>query len=130
MKLRIKGDSLRLRLSPSEMSRLLESGRIEETIHFGPQRDAKLTYALLVGLDESAQVTGTMVRYLPQEVAVVIPHREVQKWAGSTEIGIYASVDVGSGILDVAVEKDFACLDKSEPENHDTFPNPSQGAAC
>ncbi len=46
MKLRIKGNSLRLRVSPSEMERLLSAGRIEEIIHFAQEPDAKLTYAL------------------------------------------------------------------------------------
>ena len=35
MKLRIKGNSLRFRVSPSELMRLLESGRLEESIRFG-----------------------------------------------------------------------------------------------
>ena len=34
MKLRIQGNSLRLRITPSEMARLLANGRIEETICF------------------------------------------------------------------------------------------------
>jgi hypothetical protein len=32
--------------------------------------------------------------------------------------------------LTVAIEKDFACLDLSDAENHDTFPNPQIEAAC
>ncbi len=46
MKLRIKGNSLRLRVSPSEVARLLETGRIEETIHLSSDQNASLTYAL------------------------------------------------------------------------------------
>lgn len=131
MKLRIKGDSLRLRISPGEMTRLLESGRIDETIHFGPAPDAKLTYALLTGSSETANGAYPTVRYLPQEVAVVIPHSQAQAWAAdSTQIGVYARVILGPSALEVAVEKDFACLDKSEPENHDTYPNPNHGTTC
>jgi hypothetical protein len=46
MKLRIKDDSLHLRLSQTHLRRLLESGRIEEPIYFGPESNAKLTYIL------------------------------------------------------------------------------------
>ena len=46
MKLRIKGNSLRLRVSRSEFTRFLSQSRIEETIHFGPGPEAKLTYGL------------------------------------------------------------------------------------
>jgi hypothetical protein len=35
MKLRAKGNSLRFRVSRSELSRLMQTGRIEETIQFG-----------------------------------------------------------------------------------------------
>jgi hypothetical protein len=37
---------------------------------------------------------------------------------------------VSTGQLEIAVEKDWACLDKDEAENVDTFPNPNAGASC
>ncbi len=130
MKLRIKGDSLRLRISPGEMSQLLQSGRIEETIHFGPQRDARLTYALLTASGDPALGTAMTVRYQPQEVVVVLAASQARAWAAGTEVGLYATINTGVGQLELAVEKDFACLDKSAPENHDTFPHPNQGTVC
>jgi len=45
MKLRIKGNSLRLRVSRSELAHLQAGGRIEETIRFAEAPEAKLTYA-------------------------------------------------------------------------------------
>ena len=36
MKLRIRGDSLRLRLTRGEVEALADSGEVRETIHFGP----------------------------------------------------------------------------------------------
>jgi hypothetical protein len=68
MKLRIKGNSMRLRVSPSEMKRLLSDGRIEEIIRFGSEPDAKLTYAL----EQAASNEQIAVRYRPQEVTVVL----------------------------------------------------------
>ena len=46
MKLRIKGDSLRLRVSRSEVARLFAGDCLEETIHFAPEAGATFTYAL------------------------------------------------------------------------------------
>ncbi len=46
MKLRINGHSLRLRVSRSEVEYLLQNGRIEDTIYFGVDQEARLTYAL------------------------------------------------------------------------------------
>ena len=39
MKLRIKGNSLRFRVTQSELAKLVELGRVEETIYFGPEPD-------------------------------------------------------------------------------------------
>jgi hypothetical protein len=127
MKMRIKGDSLRLRISPSEVSRLLQSGRIEESIHFGPEEDAKLTYALLT---RSGPENTFAVRRSAREIEVEVPASMVRAWCDSEEVGMYGVIDYGTSRLEVAVEKDFACLDKSDAENTDTYPNPNQGVTC
>lgn len=126
MKLRIKGDSLRLRITPREVSRLLETGRIEETIHFGPETDARLSYALMT---QSAR-ENVMVRYLPGEITVLISTEQARIWAESDHVGIYGAVEISCGQLQLAIEKDFACLDKDDTENQDRYPNPNQGAVC
>jgi hypothetical protein len=130
MKLRIRGDSLRFRLSPSEMARLLQSGRIEETVHFGPEHDARLTYALLTNVDTPGQDESMKVVYGPQAISVVVASIQVRAWANGAQVGMYAEVNTGAGRLELAVEKDFACLDKSTADNQDTFPNPNQRTTC
>ena len=127
MKLRIKGNSLRLRVTRSELAKLIDTGHIEETIHFGPSKDSRLTYIL----EHEPNLTGATLRYQPPEVVVVIPKSEATAWAESNLVGIYATVDLGpAGVLDLTVEKDFACLDlsNSDTEDVDTFPNPEAGA--
>ena len=126
MKLRIKGHSLRLRVSPSEMERLQSAGRIEEIIHFAPDPDAKLTYAL----EQAESEQELTVRYRPQEVTVVLSGESVRKWAQTEQVGVYGVVDVGRDQLTLAVEKDFACLDRSDADNEDAFANPSSAKAC
>ncbi len=126
MKLRIKGNSLRLRVSPSELKSLLNTGHIEETIHFAPAQGAELTYAL----ELSDRAPEMVTRYQPQRVTVVVPSQDAQAWAGSDQVGIYGSIPAGDAQLEVAVEKDFACLDKADGDNYDAFPNPRQGAVC
>ena len=126
MKLRIRGNSLRLRVSPSEMEQLLQSGRVEETIYFGADQDARLTYAL----EHGAQAGAMTLLYRPQEVTVLISSREAQSWAAGEGVGLYGAAGSVHGPLELAVEKDFACLDKVGAENADTFPNPKQGAVC
>jgi len=127
MKLRIKGNSIRLRLGRSEVSRLNEGERIEESIRFTPEDDAKLTYAL----EQSMDVDQMALRYKPTEFTVLVPQKLMAAWAVGDQVGLFSSVDLGSaGTLDLLVEKDFACLDVSDEENVDTFPNPIAGAVC
>jgi len=126
MKLRIKGNSLRLRVSPSEMERLMSAGRVEEIVRFAPDPGAKLTYAL----EQAASNQEIAVRYSPQELTVVLSVESVREWAQSKLVGIYGAVDVGSGQLTLAVEKDFACLDSSDTGNEDTFANPNSAKVC
>ncbi|MGD0348502.1 MAG: hypothetical protein ABSA85_17200 [Terracidiphilus sp.] len=122
MKLRIKGNSLRLRVGPLEVQRLMDSGRIEETIHFAP--GVHLTYAL----EHSETAACVSTSHTPGEVAVIVPTSVAQAWANGDDVGIHAAVPNGTGSLEVAIEKDFACLDSSHAGNLDTFPNPK--AAC
>ena len=126
MKLRINGNSLRLRVSRSELTRLMQTGRLEETIRFAPQKDATLTYAL----EQSADHDAMTVRWRPQQVAVLLPHEEARKWSEGDQVGLYRDCHVGDEILALLVEKDFACLDGTEADNEDTFPNPNKGAVC
>jgi hypothetical protein len=121
MKLRIKGNSLRLRISRTEMARLLQVGRIEQTVYFA--RDAKLTYAL----EHAASAQTISVRYRPQEVTVLLSTSEARQWAEGEQVGIYGSADTGHGPLALLVEKDFACLNASDADSEDeadAFPNP------
>jgi hypothetical protein len=118
---------LRLRVTRSELTRLIDTGHIEETIYFGSSEGSRLTYAL----EHEPNLTGATIRYQPSEVAVVLPEAEAIAWAESDLVGIYATVDLGPrGTLDLIVEKDFACLDLSDADNLDTFPNPSATGIC
>jgi hypothetical protein len=69
MKLCIKDNSLRLRVSRSEVASLLKRDRLEETIHFAPQANAKLTYAL----ERSASMNALAIQYTENNVTVSIP---------------------------------------------------------
>ena len=127
MKLRIKGNSLRLRLTRSELERIVLGDRIEETIQFSSAKHARLTYALESSKDSKA----VSVRYLPQEVTVILSEEQVLTWSDANNVGVYASVDIGEeGSLGIAVEKDFACLDGSDDDNRDTFTNPHADSVC
>jgi len=127
MKLRIQGNSLRLRVSRSELARFQAGERIEETIHFTAAPEATLTYAL----ESALRPSPVTVRYGSREVTVILSKDRARIWSDQSEVGVYTTLDMGpAGSLEVAVEKDFACLDRSDEDNGDTFANPLTGAAC
>jgi hypothetical protein len=127
MKLRIKGNSLRLRVSRSELAQFQAGGRIEETIHFTAAPEATLTYAL----ESALRSSPVSVRYGSREVTVILSQDRARIWEAQNEVGVYTTLDMGpAGSLEVAVEKDFACLDRSDEDNSDTFANPLAGATC
>jgi hypothetical protein len=126
MKLRINGNSLRLRITRSELDALIFNGRIEETTWLGSGADCRLTYAL--ELSDGDDVT---LRCVPPEIAVLVPSGEAAKWRNGDQVGIYATAELGPcGSLELVIEKDFACLDRSDEDDIDTFPNPLAGAVC
>jgi hypothetical protein len=110
MKLRFHNDSLRLRVSQAEMARLAETGRVEDTLTFGPVR--KLSYSLETGPALAAAFDG-------QRISIVVPAAAAKHWMESEETGIEGT----SGSLKVLVEKDFRCLHSRE-DDADAFPNP------
>lgn len=127
MKLRIKGNSIRLRVSRSELSGFSSGAPIAETVYFGAAPGAQLTYALL----HRADIDKLALEYQPGRFDVVMPSSMARMWAETDQVGIAASVDLGAnGTLTILVEKDFACLDRTDGENADTFPNPLAGQKC
>jgi hypothetical protein len=127
MKLRIKGNSLRLRVTPSEVKQLLHDGAIREYVQLTANSKDRLTYSVV----SSLSALTTTVAYQLGNIAVSVPQIELERWAGGDDVGVYAEVALGGGqMLSVAIEKDFACLDRGDSENEDAFPNPNLATDC
>jgi hypothetical protein len=61
----------------------------------------------------------------------LVSKEQASFWGRDTEVGIHGSIELGRrGRLEVSIEKDFACLDRSDDENADTFMNPHADAVC
>jgi hypothetical protein len=127
LKLRVKGNTLRLRVARSELAKLLAGNRVEEAIHFAPEPNAELRYALTV--DPASD--GTHVSYRPGDIMVTVSADQMRTWGEESQVGIYTTLDIGhTEPLEVAIEKDFACLDGNDADNYDTFANPLEGKTC
>jgi hypothetical protein len=127
MKLRMKENSMRLRVSRSEVTRLLAGDRLEETIRFGPEAGARFTYAL----QQKPFVSTPTVEYAENTVVVLLPADRAKTWCVTDQVGIAENISLGDlESLALLIEKDFACLDGSDEDNQDTFANPNAGAKC
>ena len=120
MKLRIQGNSLRFRLTRSEVARLDEDGLIAESTYFGVGHP--LTYRLRKETD-GADVHAELA---DEVITVSAPAVEVHKWATSDEVGVTAR----DGVLRIAIEKDFRCLTRREEDEADAYPHPVEQASC
>lgn len=123
MKLRIKGNTIRLRLLKSEVERLAAEGRISEETSFGPN---SLRYSLVMS-DGAEKIYA---EFENNEVTVAIPQAEAMAWVFDNQVGFEAEQAIGDNeVLSILVEKDFVCLDRpDDPDRDDAFPNPN--ASC
>jgi hypothetical protein len=112
MKIRIKGNSLRYRLTKSDVSNLAKHGYIEEHTYFGEQR---LTYAL------QSKVGGTLsANFENNEITVFMDREMIREWASTDRVGFGYDND---GLM-LLIEKDFTCLDNVAEDQSDNYPNP------
>jgi hypothetical protein len=120
MKLRLRGNSLRLRLTQREVNDLVAVGSVEEKTAFGPQ--ALLAYAIAVG--EGPSVSAS---FEAGAIRVTVPLAEARSWATSDRVGIEAEqATAGGEPLRLLIEKDFACLKpRTGEDDRDAFPNPN-----
>jgi hypothetical protein len=126
MKLRIKGNSIRLRLSQSEVSDFARKARVEDSISFGNRR---LTYAL-IKLDKAEEISAGFDN---DRIEIRVPAALAEQWTKTPQIGFDAQPELPGGeTLKILVEKDFACLSVREGEDEsDAFPHPNAGQqAC
>lgn len=99
MKLRIHGNSIRIRLSPSDLKLLEEEGVVSQEIHF-PNAE-KLEYELVISDNYGADLAG-------YRMTITIPRDAVSTWIHSEELSLEASLDLGGGDkLMLLVEKDL-----------------------
>lgn len=115
MKLRIKGNSLRLRLTRKEVAELHDHGRVESRIEFTPER--VLNYAV-VGSSQATKVTSS---FDGREIIVTVPSSVLTAWAEGDQVSIEGTEQ---GSVQLLIEKDFQCMHKQDERDPDAYPNP------
>lgn len=119
MKLRIQGNSVRIRLTQSEVARVGEGKAVEQSTAFA-------SGAVLVSqVRVSSRRERVSAIFAEGRIAIVLPVEQARQWATSDEVGIEAIQNAGDGqALRILVEKDFECLHSAAEGDSDAFPNP------
>ncbi|MGA3027136.1 MAG: hypothetical protein ABSF98_20445 [Bryobacteraceae bacterium] len=121
MKIRIKGNTIRFRLTQPEVVRLRGGASLRDSTEFGPAQ--LLTWVL----QPAPAVSAIEASFRDATISVRLPDGDVRSWADTDTVGLYGQ----SGALEVAVEKDFRCLSRAgSAEEAGAFPNPHEGGKC
>ena len=125
MKLRIRGNTVRIRVSQTEMAEITEVGLAQDSAEFGP--DARLSFRVEVEPEGAIRAS-----YEGDCVTVTLPRAAIDRWQRPDEVAIEGEQPLAEGrSLKILVEKDFACLAPREGEEDggDLFPNPGQATS-
>jgi hypothetical protein len=120
LKLRVLDNSIRLRLTRSEVDAVNDSGLVRGRVRFAGSNT--FDYVL-----ESSPATVKPEAHISNNVLTVrLPEMDVQQWAASEQVSIRsAQLLDGDDQLTILVEKDFQCLAPREGEDEsDMFPHP------
>jgi hypothetical protein len=112
MKLRIKNNGIRYRLTKTDVANLAKYGVVKEKVNFG---DTELVYVLqdTVGTELSADFKNNIM-------TMYIPKIMITRLADTDQVGF----ENAHGEVQLLIEKDFTCLDEVDEDQSDNYPNP------
>lgn len=128
MKLRIRGNSIRLRLGQSEVAQLVKDDCVFASIRFSAFPKDQLAYSVVTSLSEK-EITAHLA---DSEIKVTVPEGLAQGWANSQQVGLKHVQQIGSEVgHTILIEKDFRPLEpRPDEDQSDNFKNPSEGKHC
>jgi len=129
MKLRIRQNTIRLRLKRAEVDQIASGKSVIEETHFP---DSVLTYRLDVSNDDKFSTS-----FSDGSLVIGVPVSEITQWAKTDQVSIVAEQALAdSGTLSLLIEKDFSCLapghHRPDDDDDDTYPHPDadSGNGC
>jgi hypothetical protein len=118
MKVRIKGNSLRYRLTRPEVEGFSQTGLVEERVNFGA---AALIYALC--MTDARELSAA---FADNRIFLYLPGEFIDEWLHTDKVGFDHRMPIAGSDehLYLLVEKDYTCLDKVDEDQSDNYPNP------
>lgn len=122
MKIRIKGNSVRLRLTKTEIETFKTTGFLREATQFG---SGTFYYAL----QRDAEAGELKADFSDNCITVQVPAAMHHEWTTTDLVGFENKfVTAANSSLFILIEKDFVCLDNTFEDQSDNYPNPN--AVC
>ena len=117
MKIRIKSNFIRIRLTRHEVEKLRSEGQVSAETVFGPGK----VFGYAVYSDPEA--TTLHADFSDNRIHFHLPEQEAKVWPDDQRTGFEAIQDNGAGGLGLLLEKDFICLDQPDSEADQLYPN-------
>ncbi|WPY99832.1 DUF7009 family protein [Christiangramia sp. OXR-203] len=117
MKIRIRGNSVRYRLTKNEVEQLCTKGSIEEITNF-PNLD--FAYEVKVATTEQLNI-----HFANNKISLEISDSLIENWETNNRVGFSHTLVTSNGkTIDILLEKDFTCLEDRGEDESNNYPNP------
>jgi len=121
MKLRIKGNSIRFRLTQSEVKIVEQTGLVKDQTKFSNSISLEYEIKAVTGLEYVEPI------YSENKITLKVNESLIRDWAHSDQVTISSTFDFSSDEnLTILIEKDFKCLSPRDEDESDMFPHPKQ----
>ena len=119
MKIRLNGNSIRYRLSKTDIANFGEHGLIEEKTEF--PNSQSFNYCL----QKKEGIKNIEASFSENSICIFVPENMVAKWTTTDVVGFDSKMSLGEEKdLLLLIEKDFVCLDQTFEDQQDNYPNP------
>jgi hypothetical protein len=121
MKIRIKGNSIRYRLTKIDIAHFKTAGFMEERTEFlnGPSFHYRL--------ESKAGIENMEASFSGNTICIFVPERMADEWTSTEVVGFNTEMNIGDGKeLFLLIEKDFVCLDDTIEDQSDNYTNPTK----
>lgn len=117
MKIRIRGNSVRFRLTKNEVEQLCRERSIEERTNFATQN-----FIYEVKATETDELD---IQFDSNKISLQISNALLENWDTNQRIGFSHAISTTNGkSIDVLLEKDFTCLEDRGEDESDNYRNP------
>jgi len=121
MKIRIRGNSIRYRLTKTEIANFGKQGFLEEETVF--PGGAIFRYRL----ERKPGIENLEAGYAENRICIYVPEAIATEWTETDIVGFNHRMDrEKEGELFLLIEKDFVCLDHTFEDQSDNYPNPNK----